>query len=73
MRTQRGDLALFAVARLQALQQQMVGGENVDNSEVKERHHLRKLHAEDQRKKQLVREWPLSTVCAGRSLGCKPR
>ena len=34
----------------------MVGGENVDNSEIKERHNRRKKYAEDQRKKQLVRE-----------------
>ena len=44
--------------RLQVLQQQMVGGENADNSEIKERHNRRKMHAEDERKKQLVRKWP---------------
>lgn len=44
-----------ALKRLQALQQQMVGGENVDNTELKELHTRRKKHAEDQRKKQLIR------------------
>ncbi|XP_070199882.1 osmotic avoidance abnormal protein 3-like isoform X2 [Littorina saxatilis] len=44
-----------ALKRLQALQQQMVGGENVDNTELKERHNKRKMHAEDQRKRQLIR------------------
>lgn len=34
----------------------MIGGENVDNRELKERHKKRKMHAEDQRKKQLIRK-----------------
>ncbi|XP_025086308.1 kinesin-like protein KIF17 isoform X2 [Pomacea canaliculata] len=44
-----------ALKRLHALEQQMIGGENVDNRELKERHKKRKMHAEDQRKKQLIR------------------
>nr|KAG5694636.1 hypothetical protein BaRGS_014731 [Batillaria attramentaria] len=44
-----------ALKRLQALQQQMVGGENLDNTELKELHTRRKKHAEDQRKRQLIR------------------
>ncbi|XP_076450542.1 osmotic avoidance abnormal protein 3-like isoform X2 [Babylonia areolata] len=44
-----------ALKRLQALQQHMVGGENADDPEIRERHHRRQKHAEDERRKQLVR------------------
>ncbi|KAL8572768.1 hypothetical protein ACOMHN_030350 [Nucella lapillus] len=44
-----------ALKRLQALQQQMVGGENAEDSELKEKHKSRLKHAEDERRKQLVR------------------
>ena len=41
----------FSLDRLQALQQQMVGGEEATNEEIKERHKKKKKHVEERKRK----------------------
>lgn len=47
--------------RLEMLQKQMVGGEEVDNTELKERRRRKKKHVEE-RKKKLAGQIQTSTV-----------
>ena len=51
--------------RLQELQQQMVGGEAVNNAEVKERHKKRMKHA-DETQKRLAGQCPIR--CAAENI-----